>query len=207
MRNGLIGTIAILAIILGGALCSVAAQDASSVYKGTARDPFEKRKPIVKPPKSVKREMPPAPVEPPAIQVRIDHYKALKLAAMRAQLPAPKPTTALLLSEFQVIGIFRTPRGYAAMVEATPINLSYVIYPGEVFYDGQLVAIEENRLVFRHETRFTNGRSQMAVEMKPLRQPNPVEDSMASNKTSAANASSPAAAKDKQENRAATGGN
>ena len=37
------------------------------------------------------------------------------------------------------------------MIEATPIKLSYVIYPGELFYDGQLVAIEENRLVFRRE--------------------------------------------------------
>ena len=58
-------------------------------------------------------------------------------------MPAPKPTTALLLSEIQVIGISRTPRGYAAIVEATPIKLSYVIYPGEPFYDGQLVAIED----------------------------------------------------------------
>ena len=61
---------------------------------------------------------------------------------MRA-MPAPKPTTALLLNEIQVIGITRTPRGYAAIVEAMPIKLSYVIYPGERFYDGQLVAIED----------------------------------------------------------------
>jgi hypothetical protein len=80
----------------------------------------------------------------------------------------------LLLSEIQVIGISRTPRGYAAIVEATPIKLSYVIYPGEPFYDGQLVAIEDNRLVFRHETVFTDGRRQRNVEMKPLRQPNAV---------------------------------
>ena len=33
-------------------------------------------------------------------------------------------------------------------------RLSYVIYPGERFYDGQLVAIEDQRLVFRHETVF-----------------------------------------------------
>ena len=85
-------------------------------------------------------------------------YKAQKQAAMNARMPAPKPTTALLLSEIQVIGISRTPRGYAAIVEATPIKLSYVIYPGEHFYDGQLVAIEDNRLVFRRETVFGDGR-------------------------------------------------
>jgi hypothetical protein len=90
---------------------------------------------------------------------------------MNARMPAPKPTTALLLSEIQVIGISRSPRGYAAIVEATPIKLSYVIYPGEPFFDGQLVAIEDNRLVFRRETVFTNGRRERSVEYKPLRQP------------------------------------
>ena len=39
------------------------------------------------------------------------------------------------------------------MVEATPIKLSYTIYPGEKFFDGQLVAVEENRLVFRKVTK------------------------------------------------------
>ena len=102
------------------------------------------------------------------------NYKAQKAAAMTARMPAPKPTTALLLSEIQVIGISRTPRGYAAIVEATPIKLSYVIYPGEPFYDGQLVAIEDNRLVFRRETVFTDGRRERTVEYKPLRQPTPV---------------------------------
>ena len=44
------------------------------------------------------------------------------------------------------LGMIET-RGFAAMVEATPFNpkLSYVIYPGESFFDGQLVAIEEAR--------------------------------------------------------------
>jgi hypothetical protein len=57
------------------------------------------------------------------------------------------------------------------MVEATPINLSYVVYPGEQFYDGMLVAIEETRLVFRKQTRWTDGRTDVAVETKALRQP------------------------------------
>ena len=86
-------------------------------------------------------------------------------------MAAPKPTTALLLSEMQVVGISRSPRGYAAIVEATPINLSYVLYPGERFYDGQLVAIEDNRLIFRRETVFTDGRRERSVEIKSLRQP------------------------------------
>ena len=128
------------------------------------RDPFRKYEPTP----LMKKSMNQSPI--PTIQDRIAQYKAQKAAAMNARMPAPKPTTALLLSEIQVIGISRSPRGYAAIVEATPIKLSYVIYPGEPFFDGQLVAIEDSRLVFRRETVFTDGRRERSVEYKPLRQ-------------------------------------
>ena len=133
------------------------------------RDPFRKYE---APPPQLKRIAGQSPI--PTIQDRIAQYKAQKVAAMQARMPAPKPTTALLLSEIQVIGISRSPRGYAAIVEATPIKLSYVIYPGEPFFDGQLVAIEDNRLVFRRETVFTDGHRERSVEYKPLRQPTQV---------------------------------
>ena len=133
------------------------------------RDPFRKYEPAAP---TVKRIAGQAAI--PSIQDRITLYKAQKQAAMNARMPAPKPTTALLLSEIQVIGITRSPRGYAAIIEATPIKLSYVVHPGEPFYDGQLVAIEDNRLVFRHETVFTDGRRDRQVEYKPLRQPTQV---------------------------------
>jgi hypothetical protein len=129
------------------------------------RDPFRKYEP---PSPMVKKLAGQSPI--PSIQERIAQYKAQKVAAMNARMPAPKPTTALLLNEIQVIGISRSPRGYAAIIEATPIKLSYVIYPGEPFFDGQLVAIEDNRLVFRRETVFTDGRRERSVEYKPLRQ-------------------------------------
>lgn len=156
------------AALVAGAAAVAPAQTASSTYRGTARDPFAKFKPTIKR-KAPKKEATPSPV--PNIQARIDNYKAQKLASMNLQQAAPKPTTALLLSEVQVKGIFRTPRGYAAMVEATPIKLSYVVYPGEQFYDGMLVAIEETRLVFRKQTKWTDGRNVVAVETKPLVQP------------------------------------
>ena len=136
---------------------------------GGGRDPFRKYE---APPPIVKRISNQATI--PSIQDRIALYKAQKVAAMNARLPAPKPTTALLLSEIQVIGISRSPRGYAAIIEATPIKLSLFIYPGEPFFDGQLGAIEDNRLVFRHETVFTDGRRERQVEYKPLRQPTQV---------------------------------
>ena len=146
----------------------------------SGRDPFRKYEPKI----VVKRV--PGTVTVPSIQERISQYKAQKLAAMNARMVAPKPTTALLLSEIQVIGISRSPRGYAAIVEAMPIKLSYVIYPGERFYDGQLVAIEETRLIFRRETVFLDGRRERSVEIKPLRQAN-TADLMSSTQTGPTN--------------------
>ncbi|MBA3357118.1 MAG: hypothetical protein H0U18_14495 [Pyrinomonadaceae bacterium] len=132
------------------------------------RDPFRKFEPRRASAKVIKK------VWAPSIQERIAQYKAQKVAAMKARMVAPKPTTALLLSEMEIVGISRTPRGYAAIVEATPIKLSYVIYPGERFYDGQLVAIEDNRLVFRREIVLSDGRRERSVEVKALRQPSAV---------------------------------
>jgi multimeric flavodoxin WrbA len=41
-----------------------------------------------------------------------------------------------------------------------------------------LVAIEESRLVFRREARWTDGKRETTVEMKPLALPNAVKDGM-----------------------------
>jgi hypothetical protein len=138
--------------------------------KSSGRDPFKKYIPVVKAGKAAASRL-----EAPAIQVRIDRYRVQKAAAANAHVAPPKPTSVLLLNEMQVIGIFRTPRGMAAMIEATPIKLSYVVYPGESFFDGQLVAIEEGRLIFRRDIMWTDGRHEKAVETKLLRQPNPTE--------------------------------
>lgn len=105
----------------------------------------------------------------PPIEQRIDYYKRLREQAAASGMPLPKVTSVLTLSELAVTGIFKTPRGYAAMVEATPIKLSYTIYPGDRFFDGQLVAVEENRLVFRKVTKMSNGKFVASVENKPLR--------------------------------------
>jgi hypothetical protein len=158
------------------------------------RDPFGRYVPPQPPGKKVAPAVTLVAVAVPSIEVRVQQYRAQKLAAMNAHVAAPKPTTALLLGELQVIGITRTPRGYAAIVEATPIHLSYVVYPGEKFYDGQLVAIEDSRLVFRHETVFTDGKRQLSVETKALRQQGPV-DAMMSVKPSP---TAPSAADEKQ---------
>jgi hypothetical protein len=160
--------IAAFGIMLIGGLTDAAAQ---------GRDPFEKPgyarpKPLVKPGQRVDKNGKLIPAEDwsvPPIETRIDYYKRLRAAAAANGASIPKVTSVLTLNEMSVIGIFRTPRGYAAMVEATPIKLSYTIYPGEKFFDGQLVAVEENQLIFRKVTKTGKNKFVSSVENKPLR--------------------------------------
>ena len=147
-------------------------------HASAQRDPFSKpgwartRDPrtAAMPGKNGKPGSMPADFSVPGIERRIDFYKHQREAAVVAGQPVPKVTSVLTLDELAVTGIFRTPRGYAAMVEATPIKLSYTIYPGDKFFDGQLVAVEENRLVFRRVTKVGAGKFVSTVENKPLRQ-------------------------------------
>ncbi len=177
IRQLVSATLVFCVMLLAGLATTAFAQEPSvadkpeTAEKTSGRDPFKKFEPA----RRIKAA--PAKLEPPSIQARIDRYRAQKLAAANAHVAPPKPTTALLLNEMQVTGIFRTPRGWSAMVEATPFNpkLSYVVYPGETFFDGQLVAIEEGRLVFRRDIVWNDGRREKSVEVKPLRQPSPVE--------------------------------
>ena len=155
------------AVLLAGGVLTAQAQ----------RDPFQKPGyKITRTPGPAStgspRQTSAGPVVPgvPSIEQRIEYFKRLREQAAASGMPLPKVTSVLTLDEMAVTGIFRTPRGYAAMVEATPIKLSYTIYPGEKFFDGQLVAVEENRLVFRKVTKAEKGKFVSSVENKPLRQ-------------------------------------
>jgi|CXWL01.1.fsa_nt_gi hypothetical protein len=156
-------------VFVGGSLTEVNAQ----------RDPFAKPgymkpKKTVTPSATTAKSTKAGPTVPvaygaPAIEARIEYFKQLRDTAAANGATLPKVTSVLTLNEMAVTGIFKTPRGYAAMVEATPIKLSYTIYPGEKFFDGQLVAVEENRLVFRKVTKLSDGKFVASVENKPLK--------------------------------------
>lgn len=152
-------------VLLAGSFFELSAQ----------RDPFSKpawsrkREGGSGPAKDGKKPGPAVDLGLPAIDQRIDYYKRLRETAAANGQSIPKVTSVLALSEMSVTGIFRTPRGMAAMVEAVPLRLTYTIYPGEKFFDGQLVAVEENRLVFRRVAKLSNGKFVSSVENKPLR--------------------------------------
>ena len=157
-----------LAVAGLAAVCGLATE-----ANAQGRDPFAKpgwaRKSEGKPGVPGKYTGPPVNLGVPGIEQRIEFYKRLRESAAVNGQRIPKVTSVLTLNEMAVTGIFRTPRGYAAMVEATPIKLSYTIYPGEKFFDGQLVAVEENKLVFRRITKMSNGKFVSSVENKTLR--------------------------------------
>lgn len=165
----LLGPLAFAAAVIcfGGQFAEVSAQ----------RDPFEKpawartREARTGGPVGTGAKGSAAPVVygVPAIEQRIEYYKRLREDSVANGLPMPKVTSVLTVDELAVTGIFKTPRGYAAMVEATPIKLSYTIYPGEKFFNGQLVAVEENRLVFRKVTKVSKDKFVSSVENKTLR--------------------------------------
>jgi hypothetical protein len=171
-------SVASAGLVLGmGILIEVSAQ----------KDPFAKRyvAPAKKPaaPKTtnpVSTQITPKPAKPlpppvvaqkvPTAEERIAFYRRLRQEAVVNGTPIPKVTGFLTLDEMLVSGIFRTPRGVSAVLEAKPINLSYTVYPGEKFFDGQLVAVEENYLVFRQVTKMSNGRFVSAEVKRPLRE-------------------------------------
>lgn len=152
-------------ILVGGHFAEISAQ----------RDPFEKpawartRDPRTGVPGTTGAKGDPVSYGVPAIDQRIEYYKRLREDSVASGRPMPKVTSVLTVDELAVTGIFKTPRGYAAMVEATPIKLSYTIYPGEKFFNGQLVAVEENRLVFRKVTKVSKDKFVSSVENKTLR--------------------------------------
>jgi hypothetical protein len=158
-----------------------------TVVSAQQTDPFAKRYvPSAKKPTAPKPGTPggtpvtPKPAKPlpppvvaqkvPTVEERIAYYRRLRQDAVVNGTPIPKVTGFLTLDELLVSGIFRTPRGVSAVLEAKPISLSYTVYPGEKFFDGQLVAVEENYLVFRQVTKMSNGRFISAEVKRPLRE-------------------------------------
>jgi hypothetical protein len=128
------------------------------------------KEPVVKKERPVKVvPPPPMPEKAPTIEERIAYYKRLRETAAMSGQPLPKPTMVMTIDELAVNGVFHNNKGFSAIVEATPIKLSYTVYPGEKFFDGQLVAIEENRLVFRRITKWSNGKTIASEENKTLR--------------------------------------
>ena len=80
---------------------------------------------------------------------RRDPFRSLLGARLADDLgERPPGLRGMAIDEIKLEGIIKLPEGYVAMVQGTD-NLSYLIRPGTVLYDGTVESIEADRVVFR----------------------------------------------------------
>ena len=82
---------------------------------------------------------------------RRDPFKSLLIAPDRPEFRGPRPegVPGLLIDEIDLKGIFRTARGYVAQVNASNQKKSYLLKEGDQLYDGDVMSIGKNEVVFK----------------------------------------------------------
>lgn len=82
---------------------------------------------------------------------RRDPFKSLLSAKDRVARkgPVPEGVPGLMIDEVDLTGIFQTPRGFVAQVIASNKDKSYLIREGDQLYDGDVVSITQNEVVFK----------------------------------------------------------
>jgi hypothetical protein len=82
---------------------------------------------------------------------RRDPFKSLLIAPDRPEFRGPRPEgiPGLLIDEVDLKGILRTARGYIAQVSASNQKKMYLLKEGDQLYDGDVVSIGKNEVVFK----------------------------------------------------------
>jgi|GEM_PF-772004 len=82
---------------------------------------------------------------------RRDPFKSLLLARDNDEPQGPRPegVPGLLIDEITVSGIFRTVQGWVAQVQASNQDKSYLITVDDQLYDGDVLSISRNEVVFK----------------------------------------------------------
>jgi len=82
---------------------------------------------------------------------RRDPFKSLLIAPDRPEFRGPRPEgiPGLLIDEIDLKGIFRTARGFVAQVNAANQKKNYLLKEGDQLYDGDVVSIGKNEVVFK----------------------------------------------------------
>jgi hypothetical protein len=82
---------------------------------------------------------------------RRDPFKSLLAAPDRREFRGPRPEgiPGLLIDEIDLTGIFRNSKGYVAQVKAANQGKSYLLRQGDQLYDGDVVSITLNEVVFK----------------------------------------------------------
>lgn len=82
---------------------------------------------------------------------RRDPFRSLLAAKNKTERKGalPEGIPGLLIEEIDLTGIFRTARGFVAQVLASNKEKSYLIREGDQLYDGDVVSITQNEVVFK----------------------------------------------------------
>lgn len=95
---------------------------------------------------------------------RRDPFKSLKIAATEAKFKGPRPLgiPGLMIDEVVLDGIYRTRNGYIAQVHSSD-KKSYLLKVSDQLLDGDVVAIDARRIVFKQNV-------QDPTALKPFRE-------------------------------------
>ena len=82
---------------------------------------------------------------------RRDPFKSLIIGQNRQapRGPLPEGIAGLLIDEIDLTGIFKTSRGFIAQGVASNKAKSYLLREGDQLYDGDVVGISQNEVVFK----------------------------------------------------------
>jgi hypothetical protein len=82
---------------------------------------------------------------------RRDPFKSLEQAQNRPDLkgPLPEGVPGLLIDEVDLVGIYRTSKGWVAQLSVPNKNRSYLVRAGDQLYDGDVVRITQGEVVFK----------------------------------------------------------
>ncbi|HEY4597273.1 MAG TPA: hypothetical protein VIJ02_12800 [Thermoanaerobaculia bacterium] len=82
---------------------------------------------------------------------RRDPFKSLLAGPDRPEIRGPRPegVPGLLIDEIDLRGIYHTSRGFVAQVVAANQKKSYLLKEGDQLFDGDVVSINKNEVVFK----------------------------------------------------------
>ncbi|MDX1500939.1 MAG: hypothetical protein R3325_01160 [Thermoanaerobaculia bacterium] len=82
---------------------------------------------------------------------RRDPFRSLLAARTQARPSGPRPegVPGLLIDDIDLTGVFVTPEGPVAQVRAADKSESYLLREGDQLFDGDVVSIELDEIVFR----------------------------------------------------------
>lgn len=137
---------------------------------GRTRDPFFNPSKYVAPPKPVKIKIEPKPVPAPGFEDRLKAYREQLRLFLGGSGREPSKTSAYLIEELTVTGVFRNEDGLGAFVveTATKNQQTYFVRQGWATHDGYIKDILPNGVMFVRNVKLDNGTVKQVEEFRAL---------------------------------------